>query len=120
MLLSAVSVLVVAQSSSEIPEGLMNNPVYLLCRKLCGRQKRSDHEAVTDRKMLPPVENRMVVFQLVNTASADETRILNCSLEKYAYICGFNATGLKIKHVCNEYHGSIMWRRWGLGRFLTC
>ena len=29
MLLSAVSVLVVAQSSSEIPEGLMNNPVIL-------------------------------------------------------------------------------------------
>ena len=28
MVLSAVSVLVVAQSSSEIPEGLMNNPVY--------------------------------------------------------------------------------------------
>ena len=29
MLLSAVSVLVVAQSSSEILEGLMNNPVYI-------------------------------------------------------------------------------------------
>ena len=29
MLLSAVSVLVVAQSISEIPEGLMNNPVFL-------------------------------------------------------------------------------------------
>ena len=28
MLLSAVSVLVVAQSSSEVPEGPMNNPVY--------------------------------------------------------------------------------------------
>ena len=28
MLLSAVSVLVVAQSSSEIPDGLVNNPVY--------------------------------------------------------------------------------------------
>ena len=28
MLLSAVSVSVVAQSISEIPEGLMNNPVY--------------------------------------------------------------------------------------------
>ena len=28
MLLSVVSVLVVAQSSSEIPEGLTNNPVY--------------------------------------------------------------------------------------------
>ena len=30
MLLSAVSVLVVAQSSSEIPEGLMNNPVHII------------------------------------------------------------------------------------------
>jgi len=30
MLLSAVSVLVVAQSSSEIPQGFMNNPVYIL------------------------------------------------------------------------------------------
>jgi len=28
MLLSSVSFLVVAQSSSEVPEGLMNNPVY--------------------------------------------------------------------------------------------
>ena len=30
MLLSAVSVLVVAQSSSEIPEGLTNNPVLVV------------------------------------------------------------------------------------------
>ena len=29
MLLSAVSILVVAQSSSEVPEGLMNNPVFI-------------------------------------------------------------------------------------------
>ena len=29
MLLSAVSILVVAQSSSEIPEGFMNNPVLV-------------------------------------------------------------------------------------------
>jgi len=34
MLLSAVSFLVVAQSSSEVPEGLMNNPVYILKIKL--------------------------------------------------------------------------------------
>ena len=34
MLLSAVSVLVVVQSSSEIPEGLTNNPVYTEQRKL--------------------------------------------------------------------------------------
>ena len=33
MLLSAVSVLVVAQSSSEIPEGLLNNPVYYFHNK---------------------------------------------------------------------------------------
>jgi hypothetical protein len=33
MLLSAVSVLVVAQWSSEIPEGLMNNRVYLSSKK---------------------------------------------------------------------------------------
>ena len=36
MLLSAVYVLVVAQSSSEIPEGLMNNPVYKGLRVLIG------------------------------------------------------------------------------------
>ena len=30
MLLSAVPVLGVAQSSSEIPEGLMNNPVHII------------------------------------------------------------------------------------------
>ena len=31
MLLSAVSVLVVAQSSAEFPEGFMNNPVFKYC-----------------------------------------------------------------------------------------
>jgi len=43
MLLSAVSVLVVAQSSSEIPEGLMNNPVvfwYYWCTVQPWRMKR--------------------------------------------------------------------------------
>ena len=34
MILSAVSVLVVAQSSSEIPEGLMNNPVFIISSKI--------------------------------------------------------------------------------------
>ena len=33
MLLSALSVLVVAQSSSEIPEGLTNNPVVQYCEE---------------------------------------------------------------------------------------
>ena len=35
MLLSAVCVLVVAQSSSEIPEGLMNNPVRCFTTTVC-------------------------------------------------------------------------------------
>ena len=48
MLLSAVSVLVVAQSSSEIPEGLMNNPVYTNAdvRFLRMTQKWSKHAGV--------------------------------------------------------------------------
>ena len=35
MLLSAVSVLVVAQLSSEIPEGLINNPVHTINFQKC-------------------------------------------------------------------------------------
>ena len=35
MLLSAVSVLVVAQSSSDIPEGLTNNPVFPVTAAQC-------------------------------------------------------------------------------------
>jgi len=38
MLLSAVSVLVVAQSSSEIPEELMNNPVFVKSAGTWGQQ----------------------------------------------------------------------------------
>ena len=37
MLLSAVSVLVVAQSNSEIPEGLMNYSVYVNCSLIDAR-----------------------------------------------------------------------------------
>jgi hypothetical protein len=42
MLLSAVSVSVVAQSSSEIPEGLMNHPVLFHIRSLCMVAKQQD------------------------------------------------------------------------------
>jgi len=41
MILSVVSVLVVAQSSSEVPEGLMNNPVYMGLLKICLKWRRS-------------------------------------------------------------------------------
>jgi hypothetical protein len=46
MLLSAVSVLVVTQSSSEIQEGLMNNPVYVcVCVCVCVIQKPQNKAA---------------------------------------------------------------------------
>ena len=49
MLLSAVSVLVVVQSSSEIPEGLMNNPVFI---KFQVNLVISTDDKVTERKLL--------------------------------------------------------------------
>jgi len=45
MLLSAVFFLVVAQSSSEVPEGLMNNPVFTELKQNLGRQNfRNDNQ----------------------------------------------------------------------------
>ena len=52
MILSAVYVLVVAQSSSEVPEGLMNNPV------LKRKQKRCSME-------LSPIFERTLIFGTV-------------------------------------------------------
>ena len=49
MLLSAMSVLVVAQSSSEIPEGLMNNPVHLSSKVAVIICKSGSHEEGCDR-----------------------------------------------------------------------
>ena len=57
MLLSAVSVLVVAQSSSEIPEGLMNN-------------------AVQDGKLVPVFEH--FVYRLLNL-SIREKQTVGCN-----------------------------------------
>ena len=53
MLLSAVSVLVVAQSSSEIPEGLMNNPV-LRCVSFL--------QTVVKRQSCPPWNGARCVY----------------------------------------------------------
>ena len=49
MLLSAVSVLVVAQSSSELPEGLMNNPVYALYICILKQQSLTLYGFSTDK-----------------------------------------------------------------------
>ena len=53
MLLSAASVLVVAQSSLEIPEGLMNNPVYNVdCASLSYWKNNLTKTPVTDISVL--------------------------------------------------------------------
>jgi len=77
MLLSAVSVLVVAQSSSEIPEGLMNNPVYYIYiyiyiyiysdRGLWYVDKQTQKIISSNTKLVPPYifwSNRVVKFDL--------------------------------------------------------
>jgi len=59
MLLSAVSVLVVAQSSSEVPEGLMNNPVCAV-RQHLKRSKQSPCMSLTGPENSPD-------FQTIST-----------------------------------------------------
>ena len=51
MLLSAVSVLVVAQSSSEIPEGLMNNPVLFCMRNKNVANKQTYDKPLREKSM---------------------------------------------------------------------
>ena len=70
MLLSAVSVLVVAQSSSEIPEGLMNNPVYIAN----GISKASSEKLVT---YLPNNRPTTTVLQHVRNIFPKQNLILN-------------------------------------------
>ena len=50
MLLSALSLLVVAQSSSEVPEGLMNNPVY--CAKTWKTKNKNKERAQVFRDVV--------------------------------------------------------------------
>ena len=52
MLPSAVSVLVVAQSSSEIPEGLMNNPVLSAYLVPSGKEKWNIHKQLNITDMI--------------------------------------------------------------------
>ena len=58
MLLSAVSVLVVAQSSSEIPEGLMNNPVHKFLERI-HIEKKSHESEISGRKFTGKVTEQL-------------------------------------------------------------
>ena len=64
MLLSAVSVLVVAQSSSEIPEGIMNNPVLTesLIRKPGYYSRYSDHATTGATKVTVSISGKTGVI----------------------------------------------------------
>ena len=65
MLLSAMSVLVVAQSSSEIPEGLMNNPVeQVQPSALCARPLSSLHNYMVCRTIEALIEISIIFYLL--------------------------------------------------------
>ena len=60
MLLSAVSVLVVAQSSSEIPEGLMNNPVlFRVIIFLPPEQYKINSNSILEPPLMPHRQHRI-------------------------------------------------------------
>ena len=83
MLLSAVSVLVVAQSSSEIPEGLMNNPVYSKVRYQC--------------TVLP--EEIILLSHLRRKSEASEIvgNISNWCADRAAPVCNYTANFISSK-----------------------
>ena len=58
MIISAVSVLVVAQWSSEIPEGLMNNPVYLHLGSVIANDARCPCEIKSSITMAQAASNK--------------------------------------------------------------
>ena len=66
MLLSAVSVLVVAQSSSEIPEGLMNNPVFYV------------HGSVHHKSILINVQRDAAICSLYFILLQDHSTCFGC------------------------------------------
>ena len=62
MLLSAVSVLVVAQSSSEIPEGLMNNSVYVYS-SMTEALEGNEWSAICHGRNLKPGKARYTLYR---------------------------------------------------------
>ena len=72
MLLSAVSVLVAAQSSSEIPEGLMNNPVLV-------KPESSEVPHVTCRLHTATVVSRIIHYSCLPNNCVKKLS-LNCSI----------------------------------------
>ena len=69
MLLSAASVLVVAQSSSEIPEGFMNNPVHIT------------NVAVNNQEIFKQILLHVVLIQGISTFSQNNCQPLMPSEE---------------------------------------
>ena len=75
MFLSAVSVLVVAQSSSEIPEGLMNNPVIRLIM-------RSSFVSALREEKLISAEIQHIIYSQSNSSSVAHSMFICPTAEK--------------------------------------
>ena len=89
MLLSAVSVLVVAQSSSEIPEGLMNNPVF---RKIPHMEDKLSPSYEHDRSVLM-VHNSMNLLPLKHEACL---HLFLCLLTSFSRVILEKRTGYQL------------------------
>jgi hypothetical protein len=88
MLLSAVSVLVIALQSPEIPEGLMNNPVYAdtvnFNTEHCILPIECIHELQSEQRLLSLHGVNQLIFVI-------QTRFLStaeCILKYYFYFYG--------------------------------
>ena len=75
MLLSAVSVLVVAQSSSEIPEGLMNNTVY--CSKHLEDDNKGTGKSVPLQAWSGPEGSRKLSFPDFMTTAQEFGKVVS-------------------------------------------
>ena len=84
MLLSAVSVLVVAQSSSEIPEGLMNNPVYIVQHVQCSSEEQ--HTGLQHVKTLKRHVLSSKYAGYVDTDTQSEVLSLMCERRQLRYL----------------------------------
>ena len=103
MLLSAVSVLVVAQSSSEIPEGLMNNPVFFGYKQFSGLLQDAGRSQVIMVQESCRQLSFFVIRMLVHTMNMSHEQY-----REYPLIAGLLLSFRSIKWSIKEYSHTPM------------